>query len=173
MPFFIIFNLAFGALSYLESPYLPLMVDENLVLVAALCALTFLLLGGCLSKLSSASWQDGAACSGLVVWYAYWPPEFSSGSPVFIAVPFYFAVLSSWILWALVLRAPRFDQETCQRLLHLQKLMRFDPRFIASLMLISLAFPEHYLTYPLLTTLFIVRASLQCCFEVVQSMVQN
>lgn len=172
MPFFIILNLAFGALSYLDSPYLSFLVDDHLVFAAGFCSLVFWL-AGCFNRLSSAVSQEGVACSALVLWYAYWPPEFSPGSPVFIAVPLYFAVLTTWLTWALLLRAARFDQETCHRLLQLQKLMRFDPRFIAALMLISLAFPEHYLTYPLLTTLFLVRGSLQCCFEMVQTMTKK
>ena len=172
MPFFIIFNLAFAALSFVDSPYLPLLVNDTLVAVAALCSLIFLLIA-CFNKLSSAAWQDGVACSALLVWYGYWPPEFSPDAPMFTGVPLYFAALSAWLMWAVIHRAARFDQETRQTLLHLQQLMRFDAKFIAGLMLISLAFPEHYLSYPLLTTLFIVRGSLQCCFEVVQTLEAN
>lgn len=168
MPFFIILNLAASALSYLHSPYLALLLDDRVVVGASLLAVASGL-AGCFGKLSSVSWLDSVACCGLIIWYACWPPEFSVDAPMFTGIPVYFAVLASWLGWALVSRASRFDQETRQTVLHLQRLIRFDTHWVAALMLISLAFPEHYLSYPLLTTLFIVRASLHLCFESVRA----
>jgi len=167
MPFFIICNLAAAALSYVKSPYLPLLIDDTLVAGMVSISLAWLL-AGCFRWVTSAVWLDGVACAGLWILYGYWPPEFSEGAPMFIAIPLYFSALTAWLHWTLVSRAPRFDENTRQTVRQLQGLIRFDTPWLAGLMLISLAFPEHYLSYPLLTTLFIVRSTLQLCFEAVR-----
>ena len=126
------------------------------------------LIGGCLKFAPSKVWHDGFATFCLWTWYGYWSPLFSEGSPQFDVFPMYFALLGSWMLFGFIHKSPRFDWESQQNLRHFQThLARFDPCIIAGLVLITLALPEHYLSFPLAMTFFLVRSAFQRCLEII------
>jgi len=153
-----------------QSAYLAVL-NIDLVWGAAACLAALLLCGGCLKWLPGSIWQDGFASAGLWTWYGYWRPQFSEGSPQFSLFPVYFALLSSWMLWGVIERSARFDWESQQTLRYFEKyLSRFDPCLMAGLVLISLAFPEHYLSYPLAMTFFIVRSAFYRCLEIIDQL---
>jgi hypothetical protein len=67
-------------------------------------------------------------------------------------------------------KSAQLDADSREALRYLQKyLSRFDSCMVASGVLISLAFPEHYLLYPITMTLFIVRSTMQRCLEIIDS----
>lgn len=167
MPIFIVCCLVLTTLIQTQNPYLPLLNIEA-VWVSAVCLAVLFLASGCLKLAPSSIWHDGFACSGLWAWYGYWKPLFSEGSPQFSVFPVYFALLSTWMLFGFINRSSRFDWESQQDLRHLQKyLSRVDPSLMAALVLVCLAFPEHYLSYPLTMTLFIVRSAFHRCLEII------
>ena len=167
MPIFIVCCLVLTTLIQTQNAYLPLLNIEA-VWVSAVCLAVLFLASGCLKLAPSSIWHDGFACSGLWAWYGYWKPLFSEGSPQFSVFPVYFALLSTWMLLGFINRSPRFDWESQQDLRHLQKyLSRVDPCLMAALLLVCLAFPEHYLSYPLTMTLFIVRSAFHRCLEII------
>ncbi len=128
------------------------------------------LLAGCFKKLPGGIWHDGFACCGLWVWYGYWEPLFSQGSPQFHLFPLYFAVLCAWMLLAVINKSRYFDAQSRDALRYLQKyLARFDTCLAAGGVLISLALPEHYLLYPIIMTLFIIRGTLERCLEIIEA----
>jgi len=74
-------------------------------------------------------------------------------------------------LLSFINKAPRFDRESQDALRYLQKyLSRFDTCALAAGVLIGLALPEHYLLYPIVMTLFIVRGTFQRCLEIIESL---
>lgn len=169
MSIFIICCLTLTALIQIQSLYLPLLNIEPVWMAAAGLAVIFLL-AGCLKKLPGSVWHDGFACSGLWAWYGYWEPLFSKGSPIFDVFPVYYAVLSGWMLLAFINKSHRFDQASQEALRYLQQyLVRFDTCWLAGLVLLGLALPEHYLSYPLAMTFFIVRSAFQRCLEIIDS----
>lgn len=170
MPIFIIFCLLITTLIESQSVYLALLNIETVWMATACLALVFLS-GGCLKWLSSSVWHDGFATTCLLTWYGYWQPQFSEGSPQFSVIPVYFALLSSWMLLGFIGRSQRFDQESQAVFRYFQHyLSRFDPCLLALLVLVSLAFPEHYLSYPLALTFFIVRGAFYRCMEIIERM---
>ncbi len=169
MPVFIVLCLLLTTLVQTESLYLPLLNQELVWSTGAIMAVVFML-AGWLKKLPSTVWHDGLACSCLWTWYGYWEPQFSKGSPMFHVFPIYYALLCAWMLMAFINKSARFDAESKQALLYLQKyLTRFDSGMMAMVVLIALALPEHYLLYPISMTMFIVRSTFQRCLEIIDS----
>jgi hypothetical protein len=169
MPIFILLCLLLEVLIQTHSPYLPLMLDETVWMAGVVVACGFLL-AGCLKKVSSSVWHDGFASGVLWAWYGYWEPLFSKGSPIFDGFPIYFAALSGWMFLAFINKSHRFDEASQEALRYLQHyLVRFDTCWLAGLVLIGLALPDHYLSYPLAMTFFIVRSAFQRCMEIIDS----
>jgi len=170
MPIFIVCCLILTPLTLTQNAFLPLLNIEA-VWGAGACLAVLFLLSGCLKLVPSKIWHDGFASTGLWTWYGYWSPQFSDGSPQFSVFPVYFALLSSWMLLALINKSPQFDWESQESLRYMQKyLARFDSCAVAVLVLICLALPEHYLSYPLAMTFFIVRSAFQRCLEIIDSL---
>jgi len=170
MPIFIVCCLILTPLTLTQNAFLPLLNIEA-VWGAGACLAVLFLLSGCLKLVPSKIWHDGFASAGLWTWYGYWSPQFSDGSPQFSVFPVYFALLSSWMLLGLINKSPQFDWESQESLRYMQKyLARFDSCAVAVLVLICLALPEHYLSYPLAMTFFIVRSAFQRCLEIIDSL---
>jgi len=152
-----------------QSGYLPYWNIEPVWQTGAGLAGLFLL-AGCLKKLPSSIWHDGFASCLLWAWYGYWEPQFSKGSPMFHMFPIYYAVLCTWMWFAVINKSAHFDLASQDALRYLQKyLARFDTCLIAAVVLSSLAFPEHYLLYPIVMTLFVISSTLQRCLEIIES----
>ncbi len=165
MHVFILCSLLLTTLVQNHNPYLPWLNDEPVWLSAGGLAALFILLGW-LKKLPAMIWQDGFACSGLLAWYAYWKPLFSPDSPLFYAFPIYFSLLAIWMLTAFINKGSRFDDESRALMRILEKhLAGFDSCLMAAIALICIALPDHYLSYPLAMTFFILRATFQRCIE--------
>jgi hypothetical protein len=168
MPIFIVCCLVLTTLIETQNAYLPLLNIE-VAWVAGACAAVLFLGAGVLKLAPGSVWHDGFAVSCLWTWYGYWKPMFSEGSPQFSVFPVYFALLSSWMLFGFINRSPRFDWESQEALRYFQTyLSRFDTRLIAGLLLVCLALPEHYLSFPLVMTFFIVRSAFQRCLEIIE-----
>lgn len=168
MPIFIICCLLLTSLVNTGNPYLPLLNNEPVWLLAGCLAATFLICGW-LKKIPAMIWHDGFATSGLLAWYAYWKPLFSIDSPLFYAFPSYFAFLSTLVLVAFINRSAQFDAESRGVFSVMkQNLGGFNSQWLASIVLICLALPEHYLSYPLAMTFFILLASFERCLEIIE-----
>ena len=165
MPLFIACCVLLTTLVHSENPYLPLLNQDEIWLTSGVAAGLFLL-AGWINRLSSADWQDGFACCSLLTWYGYWKPLFSVGSPLLHVFPSYFALLGLWMLLGFINKSSRFDANSQAVVADLQVyLASFSSGLLALTVLIGIALPEHYLTYPLAMTFFIMRAAFQRCFE--------
>lgn len=170
MPIFIICCLLLTFLVKSQSVYLPFLISQPVWVIAGCLGMVFWLLG-CVKKLSASVWHDGFATGVLWAWYGNWQPLFAPEAPMFYVFPIYFALLTTWLTLAVVHKSAYFDAESRQTLRYFQaNLARFDTRLFAGLVLGSLMLPEHYLLYPILMTLFIVRYTLQRSLEIIQSL---
>lgn len=168
MPIFILSCLLLTALIETNDALLPWLNSELVWLSLAALGVLFLA-GGYMKWLPGSVWHDGFACCGLWTWYGYWKPLFSEGSPQFSAFPVYLALLTSWMWFGFIHRSSRFDWESQEVFRYFDKyLARVDPCLMAALVLLALAFPEHYLSYPLAMTFFIVRSAFQRCLEIIE-----
>ena len=123
------------------------------------------LIAGYYKKVSSLSWHDGFATGGLLVWYAYWQPQFSPEAPMFFWYPVYFALLTSILTLSLINKAAYFDVESVLYLRQLEKLSRFSMAWLIALVFAGLLITRHYALYAMAMTFFIVRHTMLICME--------
>lgn len=168
MIIFILSSLLLAILVQTQNAFLPLLTSP-IALGIGLTAMAASLLAGYFRKLPSIAWHDGFATAGLLVWYAYWRPEFNDETPMFFIFPLYFALLTSILTLALINKAPYFDQESIEYLHNIEKLTRFDISVIVVFVLISLLITRHYALYPMAMTFFLVRHTMIVCLEIVDS----
>ena len=161
---FIICNLLLAILVQNQSEFLPLLTTPA-ALGIGLTAMAASLLAGYLKKVRGIVWHDGFATAGLLVWYAYWNPQFNDDTPMFFIFPLYYALLTSIVTLTLINKSPYFDQESIDYLRHLEKITRFDISVIVVFVLISLLITRHYALYPMAMTFFVIRHAMIVCLE--------
>jgi len=127
------------------------------------------LLAGYLKKVPTMIWHDGFATSCLLVWYAYWEPQFGDDAPMFFFFPLYFALLTSIVTVTLINKSEYFDLESIVHLRYLEKSTRFNISALVAFVLISLLITRHYTLYPIAMTLFIIRHTMIVCLEIIDS----
>lgn len=123
------------------------------------------LLAGYLKKAPTVTWHDGFASGCLLVWYAYWGPQFDDDAPMFFFFPLYYALLTSIVTLTLINKSQYFDQESIHHLRYLEKISRFDINAIMVFVMVSLLITSHYALYPIAMTLFIIRHTMIVCLE--------
>lgn len=161
---FIVLNLLLAILVQTRSELLELL-SNNYALGLGLTAMTAALVAAYLKKLPSIVWHDAFASSALLVWYAYWQPQFDIEAPMFFLFPLYFALLTSAVTLALINKAPNFDLESVEYLRNLEKMTRFDIGILVAFVMISLLITRHYALYPMTMTFFIIRHTIIVCLE--------
>ena len=161
---FIICSLSLALLAWSQNEFLPLLATP-VALGIGLTIMAASLLAGYLKKLPTLSWHDGFASATLLVWYAYWKPQFGDDTPMFFVFPLYYALLSLVLTLALTSKSQNFDQESVAYLRYLEKISRFDMSVIVAFVLISLLITRHYALYPMAMTFFIIRHTMIVCLE--------
>ncbi len=151
-----------------QNEYLALLATP-VALIIGLAIMVISLLLGYLKKVSTVIWHDGFATSCLLVWYAYWTPQFNDDAPMFFFFPLYFALLTSIVTLALINKSQYFDQESVEHLRYLEKNTRFNIVAIIAFVLISLLITRHYALYPIAMTFFIIRHTMLACLEIIDS----
>ncbi|MFZ2406385.1 MAG: hypothetical protein WAW41_14690, partial [Methylobacter sp.] len=127
------------------------------------------LLAGYFKKVSTITWHDGFASSGLLVWYAYWEPQFNDDAPMFFFFPLYYALLTSIVTLTLINKSEYFDRESIVHLRYLEKISRFGINVAVAFVLVSLLITRHYALYPIAMTFFIIRHTMIACLEIIDS----
>lgn len=163
---FILYNLLLAVLVQSQSEFLPLLTTP-VALGIGLFAMAASLLAGYLKKVPTMAWHDGFATGSLLVWYAYWQPQFGNDAPMFFFYPVYFALLTAIVTLALINKSPYFDLESVEYLRGLEKITRFDMSVVISFVLISLLIYRHYSLYPMAITFFVVRHTMIICLETI------
>jgi len=165
---FILCSVLLAALVQNPGPLLQLLATPA-ALAIGLTIMLASLLAGYFKKVSTTIWHDGFATGCLLIWYAYWQPQFNADAPMFFFFPLYFALLTSIVTLTLINKSEYFDQESVIYLRSLEKGTRLNICFFVALVLISLLITRHYTLYPIAMTLFIVRHVLISCLEIIDS----
>ena len=111
---FILCSVLLAALVQKQSELLQLLATP-VALGISLTVMAISLLAGYLKKVPTVIWHDGFATSCLLVWYAYWAPQFDDDAPMFFFFPIYYALLTSIVTLTLINKSEDFDQESIRQ----------------------------------------------------------
>lgn len=165
---FILCSLSLAVLVQNQNPFLQLLATPAALGIGLTLTAVSLLLGY-LKKVPTTLWHDGFATSCLLIWYAYWAPQFNDDAPMFFFFPLYYALLTSIVTVALINKSQYFDQESITHLRYLEKNTRLKTGAIVAFVLISLLITRHYAIYPIAMTFFIIRHTMVACLEIIDS----
>ncbi len=165
---FVLCSLLLAVLVQTPNRFLPLLATPEAVGLG-LTILAAGLLAGYLKKIPTVVWHDAFASSTLLVWYAYWQPQFPADAPMFFFFPLYFALLTSIVTITLINKSEYFDRESVEHLRYLEKSTRFNTAALVAMVLISLLITRHYALYPITMTFFIIRHTMIACLEIIDS----
>lgn len=157
------------ALCYIEQTASPL---QNLLLspffmYAGLAISLISVVGMFFKKLSDKVGYDSFASGTLLLWFAYWKtlPLFGSDSPIFFFFPLYFALMSAFIILFLTNQSHRIDKESLHYMQRFDKERAIPAWSLMLCVLGSLAVEQHYLLYPVMMTLLMLRFAFSVCLK--------
>ncbi|MFI3156202.1 MAG: hypothetical protein QX199_08590 [Methylococcaceae bacterium] len=165
---FILCSFLLAVLVQNQNEFLPLLATPA-ALGVGLTVMALSLLAGYLKKIPTVIWHDGFATGCLLVWYAYWQPQFNDDAPMFFFFPLYFALLTSIVTITLINKSEYFDRESIEHLRYLEKNTRFNTGAMVAFVLISLLITRHYALYPIAMTFFVIRHTMIACLEIIDS----
>ncbi len=110
-------------------------------------------------------YYDLYATGALFVWYAYWPSFFTYSTPIFKVLPLYFTVLTALSSLFFIKSRNQIDPDALVWLQWLSDSGRFHPLWIMLGLAASLFMTQHFLIFPVMLTLFIIRFALACCLD--------
>lgn len=163
---FILCSMLLAALVQKQNEWLPLLATPT-ALAIGLTLMATSLLAGYFKKTTTLIWHDAFASSCLLIWYAYWTPQFNDDAPMFFFFPLYYALLTSIVTVTLINKSQYFDRESIQQLRYLDKMSRFKMNAMIAFVLLSLLITRHYMLYPIAMTLFIIRHTMTICLETI------
>jgi hypothetical protein len=109
---------------------------------------------------------DMFSAATLLVWFAYWKPEFNDDSPIFFFFPLYFAVAASFMTLYLMGQVDKVDKETLHYMQnYLQYTTCLQPWLVMPGVLVTLELQEQYLLYPTGMTLLMIRFAFASCMD--------
>lgn len=162
MPLFMVLSLVICVLVQSKSPLQSVLLTPWLVYLGlGLAAISII---GCLvKKWHTLIWYDLFASGLLVVWFADWQADFVEDSPIFFFYPIYFALMTAVVSLIFMGGRQKFDAETLKQMAGLASKTAVQPWLIMAFTMSSLAFTEHFMLYPTLMTLLILRFALASC----------
>jgi hypothetical protein len=164
MPLFLIFAIAFSYLVQTENYLLPVLVSSVVIYLSISVAL-IVIAGIIFKKIPEKYGYDFFAISVLILWYAYWRPEFGDDSPIFFVFPLYFVFMIGFVSLFFIAQRNKIDVASFRYMKKIEKHPLFKPWIIMLGILASLDVIEHYLLFPILMTLLIVRFALSGCLK--------
>ena len=164
MPIFIVLSLALCFLVQTASPLQRLMITPIMVYINLAIAIISIF-GSLFKKLSARIWYDIFSSSALLVWFAYWKPLFNDDSPIFFFYPVYFALITAFVSLFFIGQRHKIDDESFRLMLFLSKKGITQPWVLMLCVLGSLELQQHFMLYPIMMTLLIMRFALEGCLE--------
>ncbi len=105
---------------------------------------------------------DGFATGALLAWFSYWYQLFKNDAPMFYFFPLYFALLTAGVTLFFLRQDDWIDQESLKVMQRLANMLSFHPGVFAAAVLLSLEAHSHFLLFPIMMTLFILRYTFIC-----------
>ena len=164
MPLFIVLSLALCFMVQTASSLQSVLVSPLLMYIGLAIAILSIF-GSLLKKLPALIWYDIFCGSTLILWFAYWKPLFKDDSPVFFFYPLYFALMTAFVSLFFIGQRHKIDDESFRLMLSLSKKNIIQPWVLMLCVLGSLELQQHFMLYPTLMTLLIMRFALASCLE--------
>lgn len=164
MPFFITVSLILSFSGQFASSVQSLLISPLFIYIGTGVAILSIA-GVIFKKLPTKIGYDIFAGSTLLVWFAYWKMLFNEDSPIFFFFPLYFAFMTAFVSLFLINQRHKIDYETFRRMQSLSEMKGLQPWFVMSCVLVTLEFQKHYLLFPVMMTLLIMRFALSSCLE--------
>jgi hypothetical protein len=164
MPIFIVFNLALCLLMQYSSPFQSYLLKPLCIYIGLFFAIISFF-GMMIKKLSIINWFDLFSSSALVLWFTYWKPLFTDDSPIFFYYPLYFAMMTALVSLFFIGQRDKVDDQSLHFMQDFSKRKFVHPSFLMLCVLVSLVFQEHFMLFPTLMTLLILRFALEKCIE--------
>ena len=164
MPLFIALSLALCFMVQMASSLQNELVTPLLIYIGLVIAIISIF-GSLFKKLPALIWYDIFSSSTLLVWFAYWKPLFKDDSPIFFFYPLYFALMTAFVSLFFIGQRDKIDDESFHLMQSLSKKSIIQPWVVMVCVLGSLELQQHFMLYPVMMTLLIVRFSLASCLE--------
>jgi hypothetical protein len=164
MPLFIVLSLALCFMVQTASSLQSVLVTPILIYINLAIAIISIA-GSLLRKFSALIWYDIFSSSTLIVWFAYWKPIFKDESPVFFFYPLYFALMTAFVSLFFIGQRHKIDSESFRLMRLLSKKSIIQPWVVMLCVLGSLELQQHFMLYPTMMTLLILRFALASCVE--------
>lgn len=162
MPFFIVFGLSLCYLIQVQAPILNVLASPLFTYLSAGLAL-IVIVGVLFKKISQKFAYDVFAASVLLVWYGYWQPFFGEESPIFFIFPLYLVFMTAFVMLFFINQRHRIDVQSLSIMRRVEKEAILQPWLIMLGTLGSLQLIDHYLLFPIMMTLVILRFALFAC----------
>lgn len=164
MPLFIVLSLTLSLTVQVFSKLQNFLVTP-LVIYPSLAVAIISIIAGLLNKKPGLIWYDIFSSSTLLIWFAYWKPLFNDDSPVFFFFPVYFALITALVSLFFIGQRHKIDEESFRFMELLSIRSIIQPWVIMLCVLGSLKLQQHFLLYPTLMTLLILKFALAGCLE--------
>lgn len=164
MPLFIALSLALCFMVQTSSPLQSVLITPLLIYIGLAIAIISIF-GSLFKKLSALIWYDIFSSSALLVWFAYWKPLFKDDSPIFFFYLLYFALMTAFVSLFFIGQRDKIDDESFRFMLSLSKKTIVQPWLVMLCVLVSLELQQHFMLYPVMMTLLMMRFALASCLE--------
>lgn len=164
MPIFIAINLIISLLIQTSSPYLKLLTSPLFLNIGIACVAVSIF-AALIKKISFKIWYDLFAVGALLIWFADWHILFQDDAPMFYFFPLYFCFLTAFVSIFFINQREYIDEDTLYYMKYLASMGRFHTGFLMFGILVSLQLKNHFLIYPIIMTLFIIKYTLTSCLE--------
>lgn len=164
MPLFIALSLALCFMVQSASSLQGLLVAPLLIYISLGVAIISVF-GSLFKKLPVMIWYDIFSSSTLLVWFGYWKPIFKDDSPVFFFYPLYFAMMTAFVSLFIIGNRHKIDHESFRLMQLLSKKSIIQPWVVMICVLGSLELQQHFMLYPTMMTLLIMRFALASCLK--------
>lgn len=164
MPLFISLSLAFSFIVQNASPLQSLLESTAFNytgITLAICSIA----GIVLKKLPAKICYDVFASGALLAWFGLWKPLFNDDSPIFYFYPLYFAFMTAFVSLFFIQRPQVIDYETLRYIKYISRKYKLPPWLVMVGVLMSLALHQHFLLFPIMMTLLIMRFALTSYLE--------
>lgn len=164
MPLFIALSLALCFVVQSASSLQSLLAAPLSIYISLAIAIISIF-GSMFKKMSVMIWYDIFSSSTLLVWFAYWKPLFKDDSPVFFFYPLYFAMMTAFVSLFFISQRHKIDHESLRLMQLLSKKSIIQPWVIMICVLGTLELEQHFMLYPTMMTLLIMRFALASCLK--------
>lgn len=164
MPVFIILSLTLCYLVETANPVQSALTSPLIIYIGTSGAVLSTI-GIFFKKFQENIWYDIFFSSILLTWFASWKSFFNEQSPMFFFFPLYFALATAFATFILIGGRQRIDRQTRDYMKAFVEKSGMEPWILMIFILGSLQLQHHFMLFPVLMTLLLVRYTLSGCLK--------